>query len=92
VAGITFRSPIGAAAGISRSGTGLKQLQSAGFGFIEVGTVTPTRTYRSENAEEITEGGCKRLGQDDSWGIQMVKSNLRVQAPYIPIGVNIRPT
>jgi hypothetical protein len=53
VLGMSFRSPIGAAAGLSTSGSGLSSLTHAGFGFAEVGPVTPQREYRSGNVLEI---------------------------------------
>jgi dihydroorotate dehydrogenase len=41
VAGIDFASPIGLAAGFDKNGEVPEELLSLGFGFVEVGTVTP---------------------------------------------------
>jgi dihydroorotate dehydrogenase len=41
VAGLTFPNPIGLAAGLDKNAAHLDALGSFGFGFIEVGTVTP---------------------------------------------------
>jgi dihydroorotate dehydrogenase len=41
VFGLTFPNPLGVAAGFDRSGTLVDALAAAGFGFVEVGTVTP---------------------------------------------------
>jgi dihydroorotate dehydrogenase len=41
VGGLRFRNPIGLAAGFDKSGTLIRALPSLGFGFVEVGTVTP---------------------------------------------------
>lgn len=38
--GLTFRNPIGLAAGFDKNGTAVECLAALGFGFIEVGTVT----------------------------------------------------
>src|SRR5215217_8363613 len=38
--GLTFRNPIGVAAGFDKNGLVFDQLASLGFGFVEVGTVT----------------------------------------------------
>jgi dihydroorotate dehydrogenase len=38
--GLTFRNPIGMAAGFDKNGAVVDQLASLGFGFVEVGTVT----------------------------------------------------
>lgn len=41
IMGITFPNPIGLAAGLDKDGTYIDTLATLGFGFIEVGTVTP---------------------------------------------------
>ncbi len=39
--GLTFPSPVGLAAGFDKDAAGVRQLGALGFGFVEVGTVTP---------------------------------------------------
>lgn len=39
--GLTFQGPVGLAAGYDRSGERLSELEGEGFGFVELGTVTP---------------------------------------------------
>lgn len=39
--GLTFPNPVGLAAGLDKNGTCIQALSALGFGFIEVGTVTP---------------------------------------------------
>jgi dihydroorotate dehydrogenase len=41
VGGVTYRNPIGLAAGFDKEGTLIPALAHLGFGFVEVGTVTP---------------------------------------------------
>ncbi len=41
VAGIKFRNPVGLAAGFDKDAKAIAELGSLGFGFIEIGTVTP---------------------------------------------------
>lgn len=41
IAGLHFKNPVGLAAGFDKDGLWLDSLSSLGFGFIEVGTVTP---------------------------------------------------
>jgi dihydroorotate dehydrogenase len=41
VFGIKFRNPVGLAAGFDKNGEYIEALSNLGFGFIEVGTVTP---------------------------------------------------
>ncbi|MDN5782423.1 MAG: quinone-dependent dihydroorotate dehydrogenase [Luteimonas sp.] len=39
--GLTFRNPVGLAAGLDKNGTHIDALLALGFGFVEIGTVTP---------------------------------------------------
>lgn len=39
--GLKFKNPVGLAAGFDKDGKYIRQLEALGFGFIEVGTVTP---------------------------------------------------
>jgi dihydroorotate dehydrogenase len=39
--GLTFKNPVGLAAGFDKNAKYLNELESLGFGFIEIGTVTP---------------------------------------------------
>lgn len=41
VMGITFRNPVGLAAGLDKNGDYIDALAALGFGFIEIGTITP---------------------------------------------------
>jgi dihydroorotate dehydrogenase len=41
VLGLTFRNPVGLAAGLDKNAAHIDALASLGFGFIEVGTITP---------------------------------------------------
>ena len=41
VFGIRFPNPVGLAAGFDRNGEALRPLSALGFGFVEIGTVTP---------------------------------------------------
>jgi dihydroorotate dehydrogenase len=41
VMGLTFPNPVGLAAGLDKDGTYIDSLAALGFGFIEIGTVTP---------------------------------------------------
>ena len=41
VAGLQFPNPVGLAAGFDKDAKWLKELETLGFGFVEIGTVTP---------------------------------------------------
>lgn len=71
--GLTFPNPVGLAAGFDKDGRYIKEMSSLGFGFLEVGTVTPKpqignpkpRLFRlSDDAALINRMGFNNLGVD----------------------------
>ena len=97
VFGLTFRNPIGLAAGFDKNGVALPALAALGFGFIEVGTVTAKaqpgnpkpRIFRfPEQAALINRLGFNNQGAD---AIARRLSKLRASGrwPAIPIGINL---
>ena len=71
--GISFKNNLGLAAGLDKNGDYLKALSALGFGFIEVGTVTPRpqpgnpkpRMFRLQEVEGIINRmGFNNLGVD----------------------------
>ncbi len=80
VFGITFPNPVGLAAGFDKSGNYIDALQNLGFGFIEIGTVTPRpqsgnprpRLFRIPNANAII----NRMGFNNP-GVDVLISNLQ---------------
>ena len=74
VMGLTFTNPVGLAAGLDKNGAVIDGLAALGFGFIEVGTVTPRpqsgnakpRLFRVKEAEGIINRfGFNNLGVDN---------------------------
>ena len=45
-AGLIFKNPVGLAAGFDKNALYLQSLETLGFGFIEIGTVTPACAER----------------------------------------------
>jgi len=95
VFGIKFRNPVGLAAGFDKNGEYIDALSSLGFGFIEVGTVTPLpqpgndkpRMFRLTDDSAII----NRMGFNNK-GVDTLAERLRVQRaknPGIVIGGNI---
>lgn len=90
--GLTFKNPVGLAAGLDKNGECIDAFAAMGFGFIEVGTVTPRpqsgndkpRLFRLVHAEGIINRmGFNNLGVDHL--VEKVK-----QANYDGIiGINI---
>lgn len=92
VFGIKFRNPVGIAAGFDRNGKIFRELNAMGFGFVEIGTVTPLpqtgnpkpRLFRLDSDCAIM----NRVGLSCK-GLERVISNLRHDHGDIIIGCNI---
>lgn len=93
VFGVRFKNPIGLAPGYDKSGGFAKFMAALGFGFIEVGSVTPLpqagnprpRLFRLDQDEAII----NRMGFN-SIGMKAVAENLkRLQGQHFVIGVNL---
>ena len=74
VMGLTFPNPVGLAAGLDKNGAVIDGMAALGFGFVEVGTVTPRaqlgnakpRLFRVKEAEGIINRfGFNNLGVDN---------------------------
>ncbi|HEY1608722.1 MAG TPA: quinone-dependent dihydroorotate dehydrogenase [Paraburkholderia sp.] len=92
VMGLTFRNPVGLAAGLDKDGACIDGLAALGFGFIEVGTVTPRpqvgnprpRIFRLPQAEGII----NRMGFNNHGVDQFVK-NVQAARYRGTLGLNI---
>ena len=95
VFGIKFRNPVGLAAGFDKNGEYIEALSDLGFGFIEVGTVTPLpqpgndkpRMFRLEEDSALI----NRMGFNNK-GVDTLAERLRVlkaKDKSIVIGGNI---
>ncbi len=92
VLGLTFPNPIGLAAGFDKNGDYIDALAALGFGFIEVGTVTPKpqegnprpRLFRLSQQEAII----NRLGFNNK-GVDYLVERLRKKRFQGIVGVNI---
>jgi dihydroorotate dehydrogenase len=92
VMGLTFRNPVGLAAGLDKNGECIDGLAALGFGFIEIGTVTPLpqqgnpkpRLFRLPQANAII----NRMGFNNN-GVDALITNVK-RADYRGIlGINI---
>ncbi|MBE9526984.1 MAG: quinone-dependent dihydroorotate dehydrogenase [Proteobacteria bacterium] len=95
VMGIIFPNSVGLAAGLDKNGDYIESLSSVGFGFIEIGTITPRgqegnpkpRLFRIPQAQAIINRmGFNNKGVDHL--IEQVKS-VRKNNNEIIIGINI---
>ena len=91
--GITFPNPIGLAAGFDKDGRHFEKLAHLGFGFIEIGTVTPLpqngnprpRLFRLPNDEALI----NRMGFNND-GVDALVNRLKKNRPQnLIIGGNI---
>jgi len=90
--GLEFPNRIGLAAGFDKDGSHLNALQALGFGFLEIGTVTPKpqpgnprpRLFRLIHDEAII----NRMGFNNK-GIESLKKQLTVFKRKVILGINI---
>jgi len=90
--GVTFTNPVGLAAGFDKNADAVSGLSKLGFGFIEVGTVTPKpqignpkpRLFRLPKNQAII----NRMGFNNK-GVDHLVDSLKRFRPNIIIGINI---
>jgi len=90
--GLTFKNPLGIAAGFDKNGIVVNQLSALGFGFVEVGTVTfqpqtgneKPRLFRLPKDKALI----NRLGFNND-GTAKVVERLKKLNPNCVLGVNI---
>jgi dihydroorotate dehydrogenase len=90
--GVTFKNPIGLAAGFDKNAVALSHWSAAGFGFVEIGTVTlnpqagnpKPRMFRLPQDQ----GLINRLGFNND-GARAVLANLQAASTEMPYGINI---
>ena len=94
LAGMELSNPLGLAAGYDKNGEAIRPLLQAGFGFIEIGAVTPRpqhgnprpRLFRLDDDEAVI----NRLGFN-SQGAAAVARRLVQREPQGVVGINIGP-
>ena len=93
VFGVTFANPVGLAAGFDKNATMIKAMQSLGFGFTEIGTMTPKpqdgnpkpRMFRYPEEKSVQNA----MGFNNKGAHKVLKNLKRVYPFDIPIGANI---
>ena len=92
VMGLTFPNPVGLAAGLDKNGAYIDALAALGFGFIEIGTVTPRpqpgnpkpRLFRLPEAQAII----NRMGFNNL-GVDTLLENVKRSHYQGILGINI---
>lgn len=90
--GLTFRNPVGLAAGLDKNGECIEAFDAMGFGFVEIGTVTPRpqpgndkpRLFRLVEAEGII----NRMGFNNH-GVDYLVENVKKAKFDCILGINI---
>ena len=92
VAGLRFRNPVGLAAGFDKNAEMVDQLEALGFGFIEIGTVTPKPQPGNEKPRlfrlKADKGLINRMGFNNK-GAAVAAAKLRSRKSKILVGGNI---
>ena len=92
--GKNFPNPIGLAAGFDKSAEVYNSLLKFGFGFVEVGTVTPLKQFGNTKPRifrlEDDKAMINRLGFNND-GIEIIKKRIKSESKKGILGVNIGP-
>src|SRR5690606_3196938 len=92
VFGLMFKNPVGIAAGLDKDAKFISELEMLGFGFIEIGTLTPRsqpgnpqpRLFRLPGDEALM----NRMGFNNG-GVEEAVERLKKRKPNVLIGGNI---
>ena len=92
--GKEIKNPIGLAAGFDKSAEVYNEIFKLGFGFVEVGTVTPEKQYGNQKPRmfrlEKDHALINRLGFNND-GAAIVKKRIENNIPTNLLGINIGP-
>ena len=92
--GKNFPNPIGLAAGFDKSAEAYNSLLKLGFGFVEVGTVTPMKQFGNSKPRifRLEDDGAliNRLGFNND-GMETIKNRIKSDGKEGILGINIGP-
>ncbi len=92
--GLTFRNPVGLAAGFDKNGRLVKAVENLGMGFTEVGSITARASEGNEKPRAFRlpqdEAIINRMGLNNKGARTVARSMER--SNIIPVGVNIAKT
>ena len=92
--GKNFPNPVGLAAGFDKSAEAYNSLLKLGFGFVEVGTVTPLKQFGNPKPRifRLEDDGAliNRLGFNND-GIEIIKNRIKSDGKKGVLGINIGP-
>ncbi|HSY77897.1 MAG TPA: quinone-dependent dihydroorotate dehydrogenase [Bacteroidia bacterium] len=92
IAGVKFLNPVGLAAGFDKNATFFHEMEYLGFGYVEVGTVTPLAQPGNPKPRSFRlpkdKGLINRMGFNND-GAQVIAERLKKRKTKIAIGGNI---
>ena len=92
--GKNFPNPVGLAAGFDKSAEAYNSLLKLGFGFVEVGTVTPLKQFGNPKPRIFRLEGdgalINRLGFNND-GMEIIKNRIKSDGKKGILGINIGP-
>jgi len=92
--GKNFPNPVGLAAGFDKSAEAYNSLLKLGFGFVEVGTVTPSKQFGNPKPRIFRLEGdgalINRLGFNND-GMEIIKNRIKSDGKKGVLGINIGP-
>ncbi|MBQ8070565.1 MAG: quinone-dependent dihydroorotate dehydrogenase [Bacteroidales bacterium] len=90
--GLKFRNPIGLAAGMDKNGEVYNMMSDLGFGFVEIGSLTPKPQHGNPKPRlfRLTQDKAllSRMGLNNK-GVRHAIENLRTRRPEIIVAANI---
>lgn len=92
IAGLKFKNPVGLAAGFDKNASFFNDMYYCGFGFIEIGTITPKGQTGNDKPRlfrlKTDEGIINRMGFNND-GVEVAITNLKKKKVDLIIGGNI---
>ena len=92
--GKEISNPVGLAAGFDKNGEVYNEILKLGFGFVEVGTITPKKQYGNQKPRIFRLGKdhalINRLGFNND-GSEIIKRRIENNTPTGLLGINIGP-
>lgn len=93
--GLSFRNPVGLAAGFDKNGEVARLMEAIGMGFVELGSITANpstgnpkpRAFRLPDDESLI----NRMGLNND-GAKTIVKRLKNTSLHIPLGINIAKT
>jgi dihydroorotate dehydrogenase len=96
ILGLHFKNPVGLAAGFDKNGDLPRAMESVGFGFTEIGSITAQpspgnpkpRVFRLSTDRALV----NRMGLNNKGALSIINQLVKQRRPSFPVGINIAKT